>query len=229
MAQLVTTYSEKRQLRLALALQLFDQFTGKRELTGRMTVRVADKPKVKPFVPFLKEDGATFLFFELPDGDYKIEVRSDEAKPYYLARDISITLPMPNPRWPAFPDVTLADKDKPLDDPAQPAAYRTQRAAATLQPTTAYPFPEGTTLVRGTVRTGTSVLSQAALQPLGPDFADVKIYVTGEDGEYVLFFPKLKGSKQTVTLRATHASHPPFDQQVEVRREMTVTQNIDFP
>jgi hypothetical protein len=225
MALPVTTFSEKRQLNLALALSLFDQFTRKRALLGKVKVSVAGKPPVKPFVAYQKEAGATFLFFDLPDGAYTFEIRSEGQTPYYVARDINITLPMPDPLWPAFPNVKLADEDLPLDDPAQPPPYRAQHLEATLEPATTYPFPEGSTLVRGTVRSGPDPLAEATVQPLGEDFQ----YLTGESGEYVLFFPGINGPQQTVTLRATHASHPLVDGNVEVRRGMTVAQDFDLP
>lgn len=224
MAKFKTTSLDIRELRLSLALMLFDRFTRINRLVGNGTVRFADKPLVKPFIPFQKAPEAMFLFFEpLPPGAYTLEVRSDEDNsPYYLPADIPIVLPMPNPLWPAFPDLSLADLNKPLDDPTQPAAYRAQRVAVTLQPSTAYPFPVGTTLVRGRVIADAIPLAAALVQRVGDDMA----YTTGDDGEFVLFFPQINGIAETITLRASHPLHVDVDHTIQVRRGMTVATTI---
>jgi len=212
-------------------------------------VRLANKPLVRPFVPLAKAPESTFLFFDLPAGPYTLEVRSnregrsdqDQTRvdeeyylnqpSYYSKADINIVLPMPTARWPAFPDATLADQSKPLDDPNQSVPYRNQRKAATLLPTTAYPFPAGATLVRGTVLSGGAPLNRARVRqvggnPLHPTGAEDLVYETGPDGEFVLFFSKLNGTSKTVTLRASHALHLDVDQNVLVRRGLTVAQDI---
>jgi hypothetical protein len=248
MARPQTTPPDIRELQLGFALCLYDRFTGRQQLAGKTAVRLANKPLVRPFVPQAKAPEATFLFFDLPGGPYTLQVRSnregridqDQTRveeeeylnqpPYYSKVDISITLPMPNPRWPAFPDATVADQSKPLDDPNQSVLYRNQRKAATLLPTTAYPFPAGATLVRGTVLSGGAPLDRARVRqladPQDPTGAEDLVYETGPDGGFVLFFSRLKGTSKTVTLRASHALHLDVDQNVLVRRGMTVAQNI---
>ena len=218
MPTLQPTFSETRELALSFALMLFDRFTGTNRLVGDVVIRLGGKP----FVPFQRVPDATFLFFDLAPGAYVAEIRGEPDKDfYYLPADIPIVLPTPNPLWPGFPDVNLADQNKPLDDPTQPAAYRAQRAAATLQPGTAYPFPAGATLIRGTVLTGGAPLAGAHVQPAGTALE----YVTGTDGQFVLFL-QASGSGGTVTLHTTHAQHAAVDQPVPVRRGMTVATTI---
>jgi hypothetical protein len=249
MARSQTTPPDLRELQLGFALCLYDRFTGGQQLAGKMGVRLANKPLVRPFVPLAKAPDAAFLFFDLPAGPYMLEVRSnregradqDQTRveeedylnqpAYYSKVDISIVLPMPTPRWPAFPDATLADPSKPLDDPNQSVAYRNQRDVATLLPTAAYPFPAGATLARGAVLSGGIPLNRARVRqvggdPLHPTGAEDLVYETGPDGEFVLFFSKLNGTSKTVTLRASHALHLDVDQNVLVRRGLTVSQNI---
>jgi hypothetical protein len=127
-----------------------------------------------------------------------------------------------NPIWPAFPDINLADSTKPLDDPTQNPAYRAQRLAATLQPSTSYPFPAGSTLVRGTVFANGAPLAGATVQCV----AEKQQYLTDEGGEFVLFFTQISGVGETITLQATHALHPTVQQNTDVHRGMTVATNI---
>src|SRR4051812_36761657 len=208
---------------LGFAVQLFDAFTRKNFLTGTYdddareqadqayadrtgdgshlarytTVRLAGRS----LVPVFKRTAGTYLLFvDLPAGAHTIEVRS----PYYQPLDIVVTLPMANLTWPAFPDVTLANEDVPLDSVTQPIAYRTQRTAATLLPSTRYPFPQDATLVRGTIRSGGAALAGATVTRLG----DARTYVTDGAGDYVLFLTDIPGVGGSVTIQATHPSHP---------------------
>jgi hypothetical protein len=234
------------EVQLSLALMLYDGFTGAQELIGSISVSLSDETLTSPLTsppqffqqthksPFRKTPQATFLFFGLFAGEYIAHVRSnvglpDQTPQYYLPTDVSITVadlpitvPVQQPIWPAFPDITLADSTKPLDDPTQNASYRAQRLAATLQPSTAYPFPAGSTLVRGTVFASGEPLAGATVQSAA---AEVQ-YLTGEDGEFVLFFTQISGVDQTITLQATHALHPAVQQNTDVHRGMTVTINI---
>ncbi len=219
MPELVTQYSEFLELKLALALQLSDRFTRQPQLVGETTVQVAGHRAT----PFQKLPGATFLFFELAPGAYTIEVRSSKDTPYYRAVNIPVLVPSPDPLWPAYPDISVADKTKPLDDPTQSAAYRAQRALAALQPTAKYPFPEGASLVRGTVYAGQVPLAGARVRRVGDDLE----YVTATEGEFVLFFDRVKGTGQkNVTLRASHPFRPDVDVMVDLRRGMTVAKSI---
>lgn len=252
------------QLQLSLALLLYDGFTGAQKLIGDISVslsKTVTSPLSSPLqlqqtlqTPFRKTPQATFLFFGLLPGAYIASVRSnvdlpDQTPQYYLSTDISINVadlpvaePVQKPIWPAFPDINLADSTKPLDDPTQPAAYRAQRLAATLQPSTAYPFPAGSTLVRGTVLANRAPLAGATVQSVGdglqsPPNSTSKVqsvgddlrYLTGDDGEFVLFFTQISGIGETITLQATHALHPTVQQNTDVHRGMTVATNIIVP
>ncbi len=231
-----------RELRVVFALMLSDRFTEKNQLAGRTAVRIANQPVVKPFVPQQPPGQATFFFLDLPPANYTLEVRSnregriddpnhpqvDETPyylrepPYYFPVDVPIAFPLAHELWPAFPDLLTADQTKPLDDPTQPIAFRQQRAVAMLQPTTAYPFPVGATLVRGTVLAGGLPLANARVRRIGSDLE----YPTGPDGQFVLFFKNVIGASEVMTIRASHVLHPDLDRNVEVRRGMTVAQDI---
>jgi hypothetical protein len=229
---------------LSLALSLYDGFTGAQQLVGNISVSLSSEitsPLSSPLLfqptwqtPIRKSPEATFLFFGLLTGEYVAQVRSNlnlaNLMPaYYLPTDISIsvadlpvTVPAENPIWPAYPDITLADSTKALSDPAQNPAYRAQRLAATLQPSTAYPFPAGSTLVRGTVFANGNPFLGATVNT----GTEEQQYVTGDDGEFVLFFKQISGLGETITLQATHAHHPAVSQSTVVHRGMTVTINI---
>jgi hypothetical protein len=224
---------------VSLALFLFDGFTGRNRLIGlyddeaaeredqrladlgdgdrlarHTTVRIAGRS----IVPFRKAPDAAWVLLGLPAGIYTMTIRG----PYYGSRDISVALPAPDPKWPAFPDVTQADESLPLDAPTQPPAYRTQRAQATLQPTPRYPFPGGATLVRGTVRSANQPLENARVRRTGQTIE----YVTDKSGEYVLFFLDLVGASQTVSIEALHPLHVTVSTNVTCVRGMTVQQDI---
>jgi hypothetical protein len=230
----ISTQQDIQNLQLSLALLLYDGFTRSQELTGRIAVSFANKPRICPFLPFQKTPQATFLFFGLLAGTYTVQVRSnddpwDQLPPYYLPTDLSVTVAdlsvlvqIPKPIWPAFPDINLADGNKPLDDPTQTEAYRVQRSAATLQPAAAYPFPVGATLVRGHVLANGKPLADAKVQMVGSGLQ----YPTSEDGEFVLFFTQISGVGETVNLQATHALHPTVKQAIDIHRGMTVATNI---
>jgi len=140
----------------SLVLLLWDGFTGANELAGDVTVKIGQTAPL-----FRKDSQAAFVFANLSNGNYTVNVRSVPDEPYYLPADIPVTLPFQRPPitlwpqppvWPGYPDIVLADPNKMLDDPEQAAAYLAQRKLSTLLPTTAYPFPAGATLVRGVVK-----------------------------------------------------------------------------
>jgi hypothetical protein len=242
MAGFQTLDPDFRELKVVFALMLSDRFTETNQLAGRITVKVANQPFTKPFVPLQVQGQTTFFFIDLPLAAHTLEVRSNSAgriddpnhpqvdeppyylnePPYYFNVDIPIAFPLAHDRWPGFPDLLQAIQTLPLDDPGQPLAFRQQRAAAMLQPTTAYPFPVGATLVRGTVLAGNLPVENARVRRVGDDLE----YLTGPDGEFVLFFKQVNGASESITLRATHAPQPDKDQVVEIRRGMTVTQDI---
>jgi len=242
MAGLKTFDPDVHELKLVFALMLSDQFTETNQLEGRITVRIANQPFVPPYVPLQQPGQSAFFFFDLPPAPYTLQVRSNSAgriddpnhpqldeppyylsePPYYFDADVPIVFPPAHDRWPAFPDLLAADQTKPLDDPTQPLAFRQQRALAALQPTTAYPFTVGATLVRGRVLAGGLPVVNARVRRVNDDLE----YLTGPDGQFVLFFKDVNGAGEDITIRATHAPQPDKDQIVSIRRGMTVAQDI---
>lgn len=245
-----STQPDVSELQLSLAVLLYDGFTGAPELIGNISVSLVNEMFASPLheapsspptagqktprETFRKTPETTFLFFGLSPGAYILQVRSNDASPdqtppYYLPADIPVNvIDIPvmvtaqKPIWPAFPDINLADSTKPLTDPTQPEAYRAERRAAALQPSTAYPFPAGSTLVRGTVFANGAPLTGAKVQKVGDDLS----YPTGDDGGFVLFLNQLSGIGETITLQATHALHPTVQQKIDAHRGMTVATNI---
>lgn len=201
-----------------LVLRLFDAFTKSDRLAGPVTAIVAAAEN-----GFTAGDKGTFVFRTLAPGPHTIDVASVPEWPYYVPVSIPVTLPTSSAMWPAYPDQALANPARMLDDPLQPVAYRNQRAFAALRPSTRYPFPLDATLIRGTVRAGGNPLADATVFRVGS--SDLS-YVTGADGEFVLFIQTPPHDTQTVTVRATHLGKPDVDVSVDVRRAMTVATNI---
>jgi len=207
-----------RELKPGIVLLLSDAFANSRTLQGDLQVRISSED-----ASFRKDPDGTFVFLDVvAPGKYTVNVRSVPETPYYQPADIPVTLPFTKETWPAYPDLGLANPDKMLDDPTQPAPYLAQRKQAALLPSTNYPFPSGTTLVRGTVRAGAANLSGATVRVTGQPSG----YTTGDDGEYVLYFNHVVGRVQTVTLVASKAGKPDVNTVVDVLRGMTVT--VDF-
>jgi hypothetical protein len=213
-----TLYTETFDTRCGVALQLVDAFSRLPRLEGAVTVKIAN---MRP--PAVRPGEATFVFLDLANGAYQVQVASAPETPYYLPVAIPVTVPMTSPLWPAFPDLAIADRTLPLDDAAQPAAYRTQRALATLHPAVGYPFPPDATLVRGSVTAGGQPLQGATVSQVG---STVLPYTTGPAGEFVIFFSRPQGMAQNVTLRASHPAKPPVDAAVTVKRGSTATANF---
>ncbi len=211
-------FVESQASTMSLGFQLFDRFTTRDRLAGEVTVSLRDKP----YRPVRQTGHAIYAFLDLPPGAYTAEIRSAPETPYYLPAELPVTVPMPDPRWPLIPELRLADPNLMLEDPAQPAAYRAQRALVTLQPAIAYPFPDGATVVRGRVLAGGLPLAEARVRRPGDDLD----FITGADGQFVLFFSDVSGMGETVTLRASHALHPDVDQPVDVQRGMTAATDI---
>jgi hypothetical protein len=251
---LKTTYVERMTLNQGLVerdpvlrqrgfvLLLFDAFTKKNGVVGTYTSdaderedqdyadRTGDAAPLtlhttlrltgRPLVPLQKDANAFVFFVDLPPGPQVVQARS----PYYLPRDITVQVPLPDARWPAFPDVTLANEDLPLGSAAQPAAYRAQREAATLVPGPRYPFPADATLVRGTIRSGNAPLAGATVRRTGDPLA----CVTDPTGDYVLFFDDVPGVGASLTIQATHPLHPPANAAVQALRGTTVLRDISM-
>lgn len=202
-------------------LNLYDGFTGEPQLQGEVAVSIG---KMKAAVE--KSFPAMFVFPNLPSGSYVISVEAAPETAFYSNVSIPISMPMPDPLWPAYPDISLADKSKPLDDPGQPAAYRAQRALATLAPTPSYPFPAGATLLRGTVLAGTTPLAGATVERV-PSESPGENAVTDANGEFVLFFTDIDGMGEVATIQATHPLRPNTGQaQVTLERGTTISTRI---
>ncbi len=254
MTALITTFVERMTLNPGLVerdpvlrqrgavVLLFDGFTKKNGLVGAYASNAAERADQayadrtgdtallrmhttvrlagRSLVPHQKDARAVVFFADLTPGAHVVEVRS----PYYVPRDITVQVPFPSTNWPAFPDVTLADEDVPLGSPAQPAAYRVQRAAATVEPSTMYPFPSDATLIRGTVRSGGVPLAGATVRRV----ADPAGYVTGATGEFVLFFDDVPGVGAALAVQATHPLHAPVNTMVQALRGTTVRRDISM-
>jgi len=124
-----------------------------------------------------------------------------------------------------FPDVALADPTLPLGDPGQTAAYKAQRQAATLLPTNAYPFLAGATLIRGTIMSAGQPLANANVQQVG---GIDPAYITGTDGQFVLFLANPPGLPTQVTVNAKHAGLADGNANVTVVRGLTVSVTINM-
>ncbi len=210
---------ESQILAVTFVLQLYDGFTGEPELAGNVTAEVSGRER-----GWRKPDRGQFAFFRLPAGNHVVQVRDTADPPRYFGVDIAVTLPLSTPLWPAFPDRALADPTLPLNDPGQPAAYRAQLAPATLAPTAQYAFPAGATLARGTIRSGAVPLAGAHVSRQG----EAREYVTGDDGQYVLWFSSVAGTGEAAVIEATHPAHAPASAPVTLRRGSTTIQDISM-
>jgi hypothetical protein len=214
-----------KNVTLQFALLLRDGFAASDELLGVVTVTGANATGQQ------KGSTGTFLFYDLKPGAQQLAVSSDPDTPYYLPAKVGIQIPVPDPPppvpflWPAFPDIRLADPTLPLGDTGQKAAYRTQRAAATLSPSIAYPFPEGTTLIRGRVTHAGGSLARASVQQAGS--ADPG-YVTDSEGQFVLYWRDAPATPKAVTLNLTAAGLPAKSATVTVMRGLTVSTTVDL-
>jgi hypothetical protein len=214
-----------KNVTLQFALLLRDGFADSDELLGVVAVTGGNISGQR------KDSTGMFLFYDLKPGVQQLTVSSDPDTPYYLPAKVGIQIPVPDPPppvpflWPAFPDIRLADPKLPLGDPGQKAAYKTQRAAATLSPSIAYPFPEGATLIRGRVTHGGGPLAGASVQQAGS--ADPG-YVTDSEGQFVLYWQDAPATPKAVTLNLTAAGLPAKSAAVTVMRGLTVSTTVDI-
>ncbi len=212
-----TVANESITTTVQFALQLLDAVTSSGDLTGVVTVTSGAIEGEQ------KGSSGTFLFNGLKNGAQALAVSCGPSTPYYVPATINTTLPPQNPRWPAFPAITLANPTLPLGDPGQTAAYIAQRKQATLLPTNQYPFPVGSTLIRGTVTQGGNPLAGATVaEASGTDPA----YTTGADGQFVIFVSSPPGTPQQVTLNVTVAGKAAGSGTVTVIRGLTVSVTI---
>lgn len=204
---------------MQFALILRDGFADSDQMLGDLTVKSGTIEGQQ------KDSSGSFLFYNLKPGAELFTVSSGIYTPYYLPATIPVTVPMPSALWPAFPDMTVADPSLLLGDPGQTAAYIAQRKLATLLPTTGYPFPPGTTLIRGTVLHGGLPLAAATVQQTGGTDPG---YTTASDGQFVLYLSNPPGLPQSVTVTATHAGLATGSAVVTVMRGLTVSATINM-
>jgi hypothetical protein len=214
-----------KNVTLQFALLLRDGFADSDELLGVVTVTGGNISGQR------KDSTGTFLFYDLKPGAQQVAVSSDPDTPYYLPAKVGIQIPVPDPPppmpflWPAFPDIRLADPNLLLGDAGQKAAYKTQRAAASLSPSISYPFPEGATLIRGRVTHAGGPLMGASVQQAGS--ADPG-YVTDSEGEFVLYWRDAPATPKAVTLDLKAAGLPDKSAAVTVMRGLTVSTTVDM-
>jgi hypothetical protein len=214
------------QAKLQFALLLRDGFADSDQLLGDVVVTGGTIRGQQ------KDSSGTFLFYGLNPGSQSLSVSSGQDTPYYLPTNVAITIPVPPPPppvptflWPAFPDIRLADPNLPLRDPGQKPAYITQRQASTLLPSTGYPFPEGTTLIRGIIRHGAQPLTGAVVQRVG---GSDPAYTTDKDGQFVLYWKDAPGIPKAVTVNAKFGGRPDANTSVTVMRGLTASLTIDM-
>jgi hypothetical protein len=205
--------------KLQFALVLRDGFADSDVLLGEVGVHSATIKGDR------KYPSGTFVFSGLPAGAQTLKVSSSDDTPYYVPKDVTVQIPPTAPLWPAFPDITVANPALPLGDPGQTATFKAQRQAATLLPAAAYPFPEGTTLIRGTVRHNGQLLADAMVVQVG---SNDPAYVTGVDGQFVLFWRDAPGLPQAVTIKASSSGLADANVNVTVLRGQTVATRIDM-
>jgi hypothetical protein len=107
----------------------------------------------------IKNPSEYYLFLDLPGEDYTVQVRSD----FYFDETLDVHLSSLDPRNPS--------KD------------------ILLKPKPTYPFPNGATLIRGTVADqNKKLVSDATVE-----FSEKNLKTsTSKNGEFVLYFPPLK-------------------------------------
>ncbi|HKE48340.1 MAG TPA: carboxypeptidase-like regulatory domain-containing protein [Rhodanobacteraceae bacterium] len=226
MPEIVNADPDVGTLRADFVLLLGDAFTKAPGWQGTVLVTMAGLPESRPYVPLVvKGEQGAFVFSGLKAGNYTFQARSHPDTPYYEPVDFAVTLPFGTPTWPAFPDVALADQTLPLDDAAQPAAYRAQRALTLLKPARAYPFPSDATLLRGTVTHAGNALAGATVERV----ADGIGATTNADGEYVLSFPLVAGRKQTFGLKVSHPQQGAKNVNTDIERGTTVVADFALP
>ncbi|HTS36405.1 MAG TPA: hypothetical protein VMH04_12075 [Candidatus Solibacter sp.] len=214
-----TLQPEIVEVKLQFAVQLRDGYTDSDQLLGKVTVASG------PALGEQKDSSGTFLFYDLKAGAQVLTVTSAPETPYYLPAQVAVTVPMPAPLWPAFPDITAADPTLPLSDAGQKPAYKAQRQAATLLPTTAYPFSSGATLIRGTVLHNQQPVAAAKVRQAGGTDPS---YTTGADGAFVLYLSNPPALPLPVTVSAQHAALGSANGNVTVLRGLTVSLTIQM-
>lgn len=115
--ELIVLESTKR--RLSLAISLVDDYAPQGGPLGRMDVSIKIKDRA---LSAIKNYSGYYLFVDLPPGEYLVQIDAD----YYLDEELTVTLPLPDPKAPL--------------------------KGIALKPNPAYPFSAGATLLRGGIR-----------------------------------------------------------------------------
>ncbi len=153
---------------LSIAVSLIDNYTNEQPI-GRVTVTLKDEPYTA-----LKNPSGYYLFLNLPEGDHTVQVRSD----FYSDNDLPATV-------------------KPLKSEDDLSVKLGQIVKViNLEPTVAYPFPNGATVIRGVVKEQATnkVFPNATVTLVEKNM----VTSTTEKGEYFFYFGKLT-SDDTIT------------------------------
>jgi hypothetical protein len=183
---------DSRTRRLSLAVMLLDSFT---EAAPRVAIRV--RLKESPRAVAVRNQSGLFCFEEItPPGPYTLTLDPERVNSdwYYL-----------EPTGAVWEDTFERPINLPMPDPRAPLEI------ATFVPRPSYPFPTNATLVRGKVTRGTpdgvagaivSTTYQHEDPPGAPSSPFAVRTLTDSQGEFVLFFKRLPGATQTITLTA---------------------------
>lgn len=198
---------------LSLGLRLFDDFTGRPPETK---LRVRLKPVLTSVPPPRSVRGASgaYCFEDVPNGNYTLTIETEgTTPPLYVPTSLPITIPLPALLDPTLPLIEII-----------------------LKPSSAYPYPLGTTLARGIVtRLGTGdpvpdALVSSTYHQVDPDDelltlpANVATH-SDSDGQFALFFRRLPAPTQNVTIVAKKAANQ-VQTQVVIIEGNTKTVNL---
>jgi hypothetical protein len=216
---------------VSLAVRVLDEFTQEPVMTS---VRVTFAQKLAPTrkfqdskfeerIPFRNQSG-DFCFEGQPNGNYSLLVEPDPVSDYFFLH--------PDPKQPWLDtfrrDVVLPVKDGPS-------------LLVTMAPKPGYPFPAGTTLLRGRVLAGAGApVNRASISAdyshPQPTLADPQYAVTltaetrtDRQGYFALFFRSLSSSPTNVSVTARDAGRVK-KQDVQIKeRESVGPVKIQFP
>jgi hypothetical protein len=205
---------------LSAAVNVVDTFTDE---TARVKLRVRLKESKRARA--IVNASGVFCFEDVANGNYTLVAEPDPVTAgwYFLE-------PLPTQPWPQNFEQPMTI---PVPGPDSPLVQ------VSLGPNPSYPFPPGTTLLRGSVsqggpnnRAGGAVLSADYDQtdPADPLHTVVANVATQSDtnGEYVLCFRKLPAATQQVTVQASLGGHQ-LSQQVNILEGQTARMVFAFP
>ncbi|HEX8921934.1 MAG TPA: carboxypeptidase-like regulatory domain-containing protein [Pyrinomonadaceae bacterium] len=192
---------------LSLSVLVIDAFTGK-QVNAPLRVFLKQLRRLRPLRSqsgfFCFEGNKCFedgkCFEQIKAGKYTLVVEPDPttADWFYLQ-------PLPSGEW---TDKFEREITLPMPDPQKPLV------TVTFSPKASYPFPANATLVRGRVIAGANgpgipgAVVKSTYHQVDPKDNDRTVSVnvetqTDSAGEYVLFFQKLPGKTQPITVTAT--------------------------